>query len=177
MGIHPKDLVPGQIAASTVARVEVLPPVARFALRAHEAERKAVSDALELDLPWYVGDVARTGDVEVLNLGPDEWLIVAPEAGAVTGKSVGAAHALVDVSDRDVTFRITGSRAPELLTLGCPRDPDSIGMGRARRTLFDGATVVLWHDAEAEFRMDIWRSFAPHAASLLALGCAELAAE
>ncbi|MBJ3764517.1 sarcosine oxidase subunit gamma [Maribius pontilimi] len=178
MTIHPHDLTPGKIAESAACKVHMLDPVARFSLRAHEPERKAVADALELDLPWYVGDVAKTGETEVLNLGPDEWLIVAPEGQTdFASRTVDAPHALTDISDRELTFRITGPRASDLLTLGCPRDPDSIKPGQGRRTLFDSATVVLWRDGENDFRMDIWRSFAPHAVSLLALGCAELAAE
>lgn len=44
------------------------------------------------------------------------------------------------------------------------------------RTVFDSATIVLWRDGPAEFRMDIWRSFAPHVRSLLAQAETELSA-
>ena len=52
----------------------------------------------------------------------------------------------------------------------------ALAEGRAVRTVFDSATVVLWRDGPAEFRMDIWRSFAPHVRSLLAQAEAELIA-
>ena len=86
-------------------------------------------------------------------------------------------HSLVDISAREVTLTIEGPKAAELLTLGCPRDIATIAPGEGRRTLFDGATVVLWRDAADRFRMDIWNSFAPHVAQLLQTGCKELAAE
>ena len=41
-------------------------------------------------------------------------------------------------------------------------------MGSAARTVFDSATVILWRDGPADFRMDVWRSFLPHVRALLA---------
>ena len=70
-----------------------------------------------------------------------------------------------------------GPKAAELLTLGCPRDIATIPPGEGRRTLFDGATVVLWRDAADRFRIDVWNSFASHIGHLLETGCKELAAE
>src|SRR5690606_13933578 len=88
-----------------------------------------------------------------------------------------APHSLTDISDREISVRIEGPKAAELLTLGCPRDIDRVGESEGRRTLMDGATVVLWRDGAQVFRLDIWRSFAPHVIALLETGCAELAAE
>jgi sarcosine oxidase subunit gamma len=106
-------------------------------------------------------------------------MIHAPEddaaAIAATCAGVTAPHALVEVSDRELSFGIAGPQAAELLTLGCPRDPDSIAVGAGRRTVFDGATVILWRDGPDAFRMDVWRSFAPHVLHLLETGCRELA--
>ncbi len=177
MTISPSTLVPGIIAASDAATVTMAEPVARFSLRAHAAERETVGGALGLDLPTQVGHVA--GDeIEALCLGPDEWLIVAPEglAERIARTEIDAAHSLTEITDRELTFRIDGPRATELLTTGWPRDPDSIAPGQGRRTYFDGASVIVWRDGPEEWRMDVWRSFAPHVVSLLATGCAELVA-
>ncbi len=177
---HP---TPGPLAETAAATVTLLAPVARFSLRARATHLKALSAALGLDLQGRIGTRARAGETEALCLGPDEWLIHAPEAEAdrITGACATvyaeAPHSLTEITDRELSVRITGPAAAELLTIGCPRDIDGIAPGSGRRTLFDGATVVLWRDAAAEFRLDVWRSFAPHLFHLLETGCRELAAE
>jgi len=174
---------PGPLAGSAAASVALLAPVARFSLRAKEAERAALAAALAVDLPDRIGRRASAGQLEALCLGPDEWLILAPEAEAARITEACAAvcatapHSLTEITDREITVRIEGPKAAELLTLGCPRDIDRLPAGEARRTLMDGATVVLWRDAEQSFRIDMWRSFAPHVVSLFETGCAELAGE
>ncbi|MGS4944036.1 sarcosine oxidase subunit gamma [Meridianimarinicoccus sp. RP-17] len=174
-----KDMSIDTIAASRAATVTALSPVARFSLRGRGDAVAALSAALGVELLARVGARAQAGARDVLCLGPDEWMIHAPEgdAAAIINACAGVAapHALVEVSDRELSYAITGPQAAELLTLGCPRDPDSIAVGEGRRTVFDGATVILWRDGRDAFRMDVWRSFAPHVTHLLATGCRELA--
>jgi sarcosine oxidase subunit gamma len=174
-----KDMSIDTIAASRAATVTALPPVARFSLRARGDAVAALSRALDLGLPTRVGARSQASARDVLCLGPDEWMLQTPEddAGAIIDAcaSVAAPHAMVEVSDRELSYAISGGQAAELLTLGCPRDPDSIAVGEGRRTVFDGATVTLWRDGPDAFRMDVWRSFAPHVTHLLATGCRELA--
>lgn len=174
-----KDMTSEPIAASRAATVTELPPVTRFSLRGRGEAVVALSAALGVDLPGRVGARAQAGVRDVLCLGPDEWMIHAPEtdadAIAAACADVDAPHALVDVSDRELSYAITGPQAAEVLTLGCPRDPGSIAVGEGRRTVFDGATVILWRDGPDDFRMDVWRSFVPHVTHLLATGCRELA--
>lgn len=160
-----------------------LPPAARFSLRAGAGEASAAGRALGLDLPARIGARARAGGREALRLGPDEWVVTAPEACAPAMAEAMAAireavpHAFVDVSDREVSVALEGPLAAELLAMGCPRDLARIAPGEGRRTLFDAAPVVLWRDAPDRFRLDVGRSFAPHVRALLALGNAELAAD
>ncbi|PRY95732.1 sarcosine oxidase subunit gamma [Hasllibacter halocynthiae] len=163
--------------------IEDLAPDARFSLRVGADGRAAASETLGLDLPVRVGDVARGAEERTaLCLGPDEWLITAPaEAGGAIARAFAdlydrTPHSLVDVSDREVTVRVTGPEALTLMTIGCPRDLARLAPGRAVRTVFDGATVILWRDAEDTFRMDVWRSFAPFVRDLLEIGRAEIAA-
>lgn len=176
-----KTLKPGLLARSPAAAVTLFGPCARFSVRARRDAVPAVSTALCIDFPRRIGERGWTDTTEALCLGPDEWVINAPESesGRITEACDGifpnTPHSLTDISDRELTVGITGSCAAELLTLGCPRDIDCIAPGSARRTIFDGATVVLWRDAEQEFRMDVWRSFAPHVFALLETGCTELA--
>lgn len=176
------SLTPGVIIETDAARLSVLPGEGRLSLRAR-AGLAALGKALGLTLPDRIGRRAAAGGVEAIRLGPDEWTILAP-AGAVAELCAACAavygdhpHSLVDISGREVTLVIEGPKAAELLTLGCPRDIATIAAGEGRRTLFDGASVVLWRDGDDRFRMDVWNSFADHVAHLLETGCKELAAE
>ncbi|WP_281825357.1 sarcosine oxidase subunit gamma [Jannaschia rubra] len=162
--------------------IEDLAPDARFSLRVGEAGRDRAGLALGLFLPTGVSNVVRHGERAVVCLGPDEWLVTAPEGERDAIVEAFATiydqtpHSLVEISDRELTYRITGPAAFTLMTIGCPRDLSRLTPGRAVRTVFDGATVILWRDAEDAFRLDVWRSFAPHVRDLLETGRAELAA-
>ena len=168
-----------QFDASPVL-VEELAPALRLSLRVKPARRGALGQALGLDLPARVGSRAAANGVEALCLGPDEWLIVAPEgtdlAAPARAVYANAPHSLVDISDREITLRLSGPAVLDLLAACCPRDVGAMPVGSAARTVFDSATVVLWRDGPADFRMDIWRSFAPHVRSLVAQVRQEIAA-
>lgn len=163
------------------ATVTPLDPVARLSLRATEAGVGTLFAAMGLDLPGRIGARSAVGATEALRLGPDEWVLLAPDAEAARLAAACAAadapHSLVDISDREISVRIAGPGAADLLSIGCPRDIDAIAVGEGRRTVVDGVTAVLWRDGPQEFRLDVWRSFAPHVLALLDRGCAELAAE
>lgn len=160
--------------------LSVLPPVARLNLRIAPTDLKAASKAFGLDLPKKVGQGVHEGDRSAWCLGPDEWLLHAPEAeqGAIVDAfaaiAPAAAHSLVVISDREITYGLTGPRATELLTTGCPLDLSRIAVGTAKRTVFDSAQVVLIRDAEDQWRLEVWRSFAPHVEALLTTAQREL---
>jgi sarcosine oxidase, subunit gamma len=169
-------------AGAGPVRIQQLELAARFSLRIADANAKAASGPLGLDLPEQIGERAANQEREALRLGPDEWIITAPEAerrgivealGAIYAETP---HSLTDISDREFSILIEGPLAAELLSFGCPRDLDSLAPGKGVRTLFDGAQVVLWRDTADRFRMDVWRSFRPHVLELLTMGNAELAA-
>lgn len=164
---------------TTAARVAVAPVPVRLSLRAR-GDLGLLDAALGVPLPRRIGETV-TAAVEIACLGPDEWVILADDAGGLLAACADVyptlPHSLVDISGRETTFVIEGPRAADLLTLGCPRDIAAIANGTARRTLFDGATVTLWRDGDSRFRMDVWNSFAPHLFGLLDTGCRELAAE
>lgn len=182
MNAYASSFAPGLLVDTGAARVSVAAPCGRLSLRAR-GDLSPFVTPLGLPLPMRIGERATGGPVETICLGPDEWMIHAPEAQIPTIEAVCAAfydshpHSLVDVSGRETTFVVDGPRAAELLTLGCPRDLDRLKSGEGRRTVFDGATVILWRDADNAFRMDVWHSFAPYLFHLLDTGCRELAAE
>jgi sarcosine oxidase subunit gamma len=153
--------------------LSVLPPVARLNLRIALADLGAASATLGLDLPTKVGQGVHKGDRSAWCLGPDEWLLHATEAeqasivAAFAALRDIAAHSLVVISDREIAYGLTGPRATEILTTGCPVDLRRIAVGGAKRTVFDSAQVVLIRNGETDWRLEVWRSFAPHVEALL----------
>lgn len=174
--------LPEVIVSTKAATVRLGGEIGRLSLRAR-GNLSSLNAALGVNLPAKIGDRAKDGDLEVVCLGPDEWLLLLPQdrVAEISAKMAeiyaSHPHSLADISHREMSFDISGPKAAELITLGCPRDIDAFPVGQARRTVFDGASVVLWRDAEDHFRMDIWNSFAPFAAQTLDTGGKELAVE
>lgn len=161
--------------------VAVLPPVARLNLRIAPANLGAASSAFGLALPTKIGQGVAKNGYAAWCLGPDEWLLHAPETeqGAVVADFAEARakvpHSLTVISDREITIAITGPRAQEFLTVACPLDLSRMAPGTAKRTLFDTAQVVLIRDADDAFRIEVWRSFFPHVSELLNIALREFA--
>ncbi len=166
-------------SAAGVTITEVA-PATRISLRT--GDPGAAGAALGLDLPARVGDRAAAGERSALCLGPDEWLIAAPEADAdalTAALAELATHlpiSAVEVSDREITWRLEGPAVLDLLAAGCPRDLARMPTGTGTRTVFDTVQVVLTREAEDRFHLTVWRSFVPHVRALLDLAARELAA-
>jgi sarcosine oxidase subunit gamma len=158
------------LAGATIAQRA---PVARFSLRLRAANLASARQALGLALPDRVGAMAAAGAWRALCLGPDEWLIEGPENGRAELPAA-LPHALVDISDREIGFRIEGPRAAELLSIGIARDLAKIAVGSGLRTAFDSAQAVVIREGEDAYTLSVWRSYAPHVSALLAIGTAEL---
>lgn len=161
------------LSAAGVSVVE-LPPRGRFSLRLREAGIAPAAAALGLELPRRIGRTAAAGGRRALMLGPDEWLIEGPD-GDCPALPPGLPGVLVDITDREIAFRIEGPRAAELLSIGIARDLRRLTPGQGCRTAFDSAQAVLIREEEEAFTLSVWRSFAPHVAELLAIGRRELA--
>ena len=161
--------------------VAVLPPVARLNLRIAPADLATASAAFGLPLPGDIGQGVANGDRAAWCLGPDEWLLHAPEAeqAAIVADFAKARaitpHSLTVISDREFTIAITGPRAQELLSVACPLDLSRMAPGTTKRTLFDSAQVVLIRDSDDAFRIEVWRSFFPHVSELLDIALREFA--
>jgi sarcosine oxidase subunit gamma len=151
--------------------VTKLGPTTRITLR--------LADPAAIGLPTAVGARSAQGDRTALCLGPDEWLIEAPEpertALLADLANIPVPHSAVDVSDREITFALEGPAVLDLLATGRPRDPAAIPVGAGARTVFDTVQIVLTREADTRFRLTVWRSFAPHVRAL-DLGIRELAA-
>ncbi len=162
------------MTASGVTITE-LAPTTRIVLRLADP-----AAAPGLDLPTKIGARSAEGPRTALCLGPDEWLVEAPEAEAdalgATLAAITAPFSAVAVSDREITYRLEGPAVLDLLATGCPRDLARMPVGSGARTLFDSVQVVLTREADDCFHLTVWRSFAPHVRAILDLVTRELAA-
>lgn len=151
------------------------PCLAQFNLRGDPASPAfvdAVSTALGLELPTRVGLVARGGDLAVLTLGPDEWLLVRPaEADGEPifrlRTALGRMHAsLIDVSGNRTAIALGGPRAREVLEKGITLDlhPRAFGPGTCAQTLMARTPVLIEQTGDREYRLFVRASSARHLA-------------
>jgi len=160
--------------AGTKVSLRVAPPVARFVLRGTDA-MAAAGEAFGVAIPIRPCTSATNGQFSALWLGPDEWLLLAPEAEtaqmqtALTSALEGIACALVDVSHRQMALFVEGTKAASVLNAGVPLDL-SLGafpVGMVTRTIFEKAEIVLWRKGAESFHVEVWRSFAPYVLAML----------
>ncbi len=152
-----------------------LPPALRFILQGGPAARAAAGTVFGVALP-ETACRANAGDGRAaLWLGPDEYLLLGPAAehdmlaAGLEAALAGIAHSLVDVSQRQVGWRLSGKRASELLNTGCPLDLDiaEFPPDGCTRTILGKAQIVLWRKAAEEYHLEIWRSYSDYVRELL----------
>lgn len=132
-----------------------VPYVAKVNLRADGTGPAAarIASALGAPLPVRPNTVTRgsAADLEILWLGPDEWLVLAPDgaqgrlAGELRAALDGEVGSVVDVSAQQTVIELTGPRAREALAKGCSLDlhPRAFGPGQCAGTLLGRAGVTL----------------------------------
>jgi sarcosine oxidase, subunit gamma len=141
-------------------------PAARFVLR---GDATAFAHPLPTTPMRALTDRTRTA----LWLGPDEWLLIAPDADRLTlvqsFSALAAGNAAVDVSQRNAALILDGPAVGDVLNAGCPLDFDLavFPVGMCTRTVFGKAEVVLWRETANRFRLEAGRSFMPYIAALL----------
>jgi sarcosine oxidase, subunit gamma len=144
--------------------------------------RAAVEETLQLPLPVLPGTVSRADDRELLWLGPDEWLLVAPPGEqpllteALRGALAGGLGTVVDVSAHRTTLDVSGPLAHDLLAKGCSLDlhPSVLTPQHCAQTLVARAPVVLVPRADGNgFRLLVRSSFAGYLADWLLDACVE----
>jgi sarcosine oxidase subunit gamma len=156
--------------------------LAKLALRADESVATAAADTLGSPLPDRPNRAAGGDDARSLRLGPDEYLLVLPDAhkAAIVERLAdalaGRHHALVDVSARLIVLDLTGAAVRDTLAAACPLDlhPAAFGADQATRTLFGKAEIVLDCLAPERLRLLVNRSLAPYVRRLLAEAGREL---
>ncbi|GLS17370.1 sarcosine oxidase subunit gamma [Labrys miyagiensis] len=157
------------LTARSRLTIEAAPRGARLVLRGPDSAAVAAGQGFGLALPERLNTASTDGTRTAFKLGPDEWLLLAPENGeaeaygAIEG-AVDEPHSLVDVSPRNVGILVSGSLAADVLNFGVMLDLDlkAFPIGTATRTLFVKAEIVLWRKGLNDFHIEVWRSFAEY---------------
>lgn len=161
----------GPLALHHPVAVGQVGPRTRFSYRGAELTLPALGAAFGVTPLTEACRAAAEGEHAALWLGPDEWLLLAPdgEAAALDAALAGQPHSLVDISHRNAAFEITGDGGPAVLNVGCPLDldPAAFPVGMCTRTVLGKAEVVLWRRSPQRFHLEVWRSFAPYVLGFL----------
>lgn len=143
-------------------------------LRGLTSDRKfmaAAKDVLGVDLPKAPRTSATWGDITVLWLSIDQWLIVSSHAKALEilallRKALAGIHSLaVDVSDMRAVVRLEGEGAREILMKGCSLDllSEDYRPGTVRRMRFAEIAALLHVVEQDVFDVYVFRSYATYA--------------
>ncbi len=138
--------------------------------------RRSCAAAFGCALPVEACRAAEAGERAALWLGPDEWLLLAPEAEtaalfATIEAALGAVpHALVDVSHRQVGFAVAGRRGGRRCSTPAARSTSTRRPSRSA-----SAPAPCWRNATSRcgarrrtlFRLEVNRTFADYVAAYL----------
>ena len=170
--------------ASPDIHATALAPTSRLIVRANNAAATAIGAGIGVMLGSVPcrGIVSR--DRAALWLGPDEWLVLAPETEfSLMEQAIASAGdmaaSVVDVSHRNHSIEIAGPRAAWCLNSFCALDLDlaAFPIGMCTRTLVGKAEIVLWRLGAETFHIEVARSFAAYVWDCLAEGAREFASD
>lgn len=115
-----------------------------------------------LTLPLQPCRAVEDGSRAALWLGPSEWLLLGLEAPSTE-------FALVDVTDRQIGFRLVGAGAATLLAFGVPLDlaEAAFPIGMCTRTLFEKVEITLWRRGADSWHIEVFRSFTPYLCEMI----------
>ena len=153
--VHPLAALAETAPRCDAVRLAALPPLVRLIIRGDP-----VSVGMALPDPCR----ARTiGDGSLLWLGPDEFLLLAPDR-TVPSISTGPAAYIIDASHRDTGLIVSGPRASWAINACCALDLHltAFPVGMCTRTVFAKAEIILWRTEANTFHVDVARSFAPY---------------
>jgi sarcosine oxidase subunit gamma len=169
--------------AGSVDRVQLaeVPFLSMVNLRVDPAGAAAVrvASVLGAGLSTSPNTVVTAGEYAVLWLGPDEWLVVGPDAGVAGAAALvsslrealdGERGSAVDVSANRTTIEVGGPRARAVLENGCPLDlhPRAFHPGHCAQTVLARTQVVLWQTgAQPTYRLLVRGSYAAYLAAWL----------
>ena len=147
-----------------------LPAKTRLSFRGGPDAIAAASRGFGVNLSTDACRASSANDRAALWLGPDEYLLLAPESDAAAVRTALAEalgdipHSIVDISHRHAAFVVKGSQAEWLLGGGCPLDLElaAFPVGMCTRTVYMKSEIYLWRIAADAFHVETWRSFTPY---------------
>lgn len=173
--VHSLDKLGRASARNVGASLAILPDAAKFVFRGRAPSFASAGEAFGVDLPQTANRFNKTGKRKAYWLGPDEWLLEAPEESPdelfaeLSSKLAAQSCSLVDVSHRSDALAISGPKSAYVLNHGCPLDlaESQFPVGMCARTILAKAPILLSRPERDTFHIDVWRSFAPYVWSLL----------
>ncbi len=166
---HPLD---GRVFGSNGVLLQPFDSFERVSLRAEEAAIEGIGQALGLALPReprtsVTLELSELGNLSILWIGPDEWLVVAPDGTDIEEKInsvTSGLYSAVAINHRNTSITVSGVNAMLALNAGCPQDLsiDAFQAGSCARTIIGKAEVVLWRISENTFHVECWRSFSDY---------------
>jgi sarcosine oxidase subunit gamma len=164
--------------------IRELPFVTQLNLRADPTDSRLMqllAASLGFPLPLAPNTTASGGDRRALWLGPDEWLVVAPDGNqerveqALRHGLDGAFGSIVDVSANRTVLGLRGTRVRDLLAHGIAIDLDAraFGLDRCAQTLLAKAPVIIERRDQSAFDLYVRTSFSGYAADWLLDAAAE----
>ena len=175
-------------ASATPAQFSIreVPFATQINLRVDAAASGAkVRPALGCDLPVAANTWATGGECSAIWLGPDEWLLVAPDGhneslcAGLRAALTGVHHSVTDLSANRTIIEIAGPDARVALAKGCPLElhGSAFKPPQSAQTLLAKSQVLLQCvDASPVIRVFVRNSFAAYVAEWLLDAAAELAA-
>lgn len=171
-------------------RLEEQPFLTQIGLRGNAGRkgfRDAVQKATGTALPTEACTVSAAKGVSILWLGPDEWLVVAPESRGpmlidALEQALAKQHAaVIDLSANRTVIALSGPSARAVLEKGCLHDlhPRAFPAGRVVGTIIARTQVFVERPIEVpeSFRLYVRCSFARHLADWLLDAMTEFATE
>jgi len=163
-------------AFTATPAVRLLPGASRYVLRGTPETMERAMGALGLAFVPRACRAVSDGNRSALWLGPDELLLLAPEAEqsecatVLAASLAGLAHSLVDVSHRQCSIELLGASVEPILRTGCPLDLhiSAFPVGMFTRTVYAKSEIVLWRTALQAFHVEVWRSYTEYLTALLA---------
>jgi len=183
---NPSNPLDGATFSAGPGPMVIMAPVGDCALHALRIANKDLANATKAfgqDIPAKIGEMSSAGEKTALCLGPDEWLLLAPEleraeiAARFAKISEHTTHSLVDVGHRTVGIDVSGPAAALVLNAGCPLDLDAMPAGGCTRTVLDKAEILLMKLEDERYRLEIVRSYAQFVWSFLSSAGHEFDAE
>jgi len=180
---HPFNPMDGKIFKAGSESELLLTPATdctRFSLRITLTNLTIASKAFGLEIPSNIGGMNSNENTSALCLGPDEWMLLAPESAQQTIQDSfdqidkGVNYSLVDIGHRTVGISVSGSAATQVMNSGCPLDLDKMPDGSCTRSIFDKAQILIIKYHEKSYRLEIVRSFAEYVWNYLSIAGSEV---